>query len=154
MAGRMALAAIALAWSRPSAALSGFRLKVDGDVRRMRVLGFTPGKVILSGVKLSHLPSGYTFSKGEWDSVADDFADCFKVAGQILDFVVHATGKVERPVLMNVLMQALLWFQEACREPIDAMAVVKFTSCLDALAGGRNRVSESFLRQSWPQRRR
>ena len=134
MAGRMALSAISLAWNKPSAVLDGFRLKVDGDVRLMRVLSYAPRKITLAGSTLSHMPSGYTFKPGEWEILAAPLADHFKITGEILAFFTHATGKVKRSELMNTLMQALLWFHEACRETVDAMAVVKFTSTLDALA--------------------
>lgn len=38
---------------------------------------------------------------------------------------------------MNTLLQALLWFHEGCRETVDAMAIVKFTSAMDSLSCGR-----------------
>jgi hypothetical protein len=37
---------------------------------------------------------------------------------------------------MNTLVQALLWFHEGCRETVSLMAIVKFSSSLDALASG------------------
>ncbi|RVL02585.1 hypothetical protein CN151_17115 [Sinorhizobium meliloti] len=135
-ASRMALAVAALAWDKPSSALDGFRLLIDQNLRQLRVLTFEPGKVTLAGSKLSHLPSGYTFKSGEWQVQAGRLAPLFAAAGEVLDFVTHATGRVSRPALNNVLMQAVLWFHEACREAIDAMAVVKFVAVLDGLACG------------------
>ncbi|MDX0482443.1 hypothetical protein GOL95_25955 [Sinorhizobium medicae] len=135
-ASRMALAVVALAWDKPSSALDGFRLLIDQNLRQLRVLTFEPGKVTLAGSKLSHLPSGYTFKSGEWQVQAGRLAPLFAAAGEVLDFVTHATGRVSRPALNNVLMQAVLWFHEACREAIDAMAVVKFVAVLDGLACG------------------
>ena len=137
IAGRMAFAAISLLWQKPSNALDGFRLSVDGDVRVLKVLAFVPGKVTLAGQKLSHLPAGYTFKLGEWNEQATGAAYLFDVAGKILEFFLHPNGQVARPELMNTLMQALLWFHEGCRETIGAMAVVKFASVLDALSCGR-----------------
>lgn len=135
-AARMALAIVALAWDKPSSALDGFRLIVDQNLRQLRVLSFEPGKVTLAGSKLSHLPSGYTFKPGEWQVQATRLAPLFAASGEVLDFVTHATGRVSRPALSNVLMQAVLWFHEGCREAVDAMAVVKFVAVLDGLASG------------------
>ncbi|MBW3097520.1 hypothetical protein [Pseudohoeflea coraliihabitans] len=136
IAGRMALAVISLEWAKPSAALDGFRLQVDQNLRRFKVLTFEPGKVTLAGFKLSHLPMGYRFEPGEWDQGAEKRAPIFDIVGEVLQYVVHETGAVPRPAISNVLMQAILWFHEACREAVDAMAVVKFVSTLDGLAGG------------------
>ncbi|MBT9287819.1 hypothetical protein KL771_00010 [Hyphomicrobiaceae bacterium 22] len=136
IAARMALAVVALAWDKPSSALDGFRLLIDRNLRQLRILTFEPGKITLAGSKLSHLPSGYTFKPGEWQVQAKRLAPLFAAAGEVLDFVTHATGQVSRPALNNVLMQALLWFHEACREAVDAMAVVKFVAVLDGLACG------------------
>lgn len=135
-ASRMALAIVALAWNKPSSVLDGFRLRIDQNLRQLRVLTFEPGKVTLAGSKLSHLPSGYTFESGEWQVEAERLAPLFAAGGEVLDFVMHATGEVSRPVLSNVLMQAILWFHEACREAVDAMAVVKFVAVLDGLSCG------------------
>ncbi len=135
-AARMALAIIALGWEKPSSALDGFRLLIDRNIREIRVLTFEPGKITRAGSKLSHLPSGYTFKSGEWQAQARRLAPLFDAAGEVLDFVTHASGQVSRPALNNVLMQAILWFHEACREAVDAMAVVKFVAVLDGLACG------------------
>jgi hypothetical protein len=135
-ASRMALAVVALAWDKPSSVLDGFRLLIDQNLRQLRVLTFDPNNVTLADARLSHLPSGYAFKSGEWQVEAKRMAPLFAAGGEVLDFVTHATGEVSRPVLSNVLMQAILWFHEACREAIDAMAVVKFVAVLDGLACG------------------
>lgn len=144
MAARMALASVSLVWQRPSAVLDGFRLEIDQNLKQRRILTFEPGKIILAGSKLSHLPHGARLNRGEWEREARRFAQSFAAAGEVLAFVIHPTGNVARPTLCSMLMQALLWFHEACREEIDAMAVVKFTSSLDALAGGKG---EPAIRQ-------
>lgn len=135
-AGRMALAVVALMWTQPSSALDGFRLKVDGDVRHLTVLNFRPDSVNL-GSRLSHLPTGHTFGPGEWNALTPQFAAIFKTSAEIFEFFLHPTGQVTRPALMNTLLQALLWFHEGCRETVDAMAIVKFTSAMDSLSCGR-----------------
>ena len=58
------------------------------------------------------------------------------IVGEILDYLLSATGNVPRPKLMNALGQALLWFHEGCRETVNLMAIVKFSASMDALASG------------------
>jgi len=40
--------------------------------------------------------------------------------------------------MMEALFQSLLWFHEGCRDEVDAMAIVKFCSAMEALACGGN----------------
>lgn len=146
-AARMALATIALAWARPSSSLDGFRLRIDRSLRSISVLSFEPQKKTIPGMRLSHSPVGPSLQTGEWSETARQMAPIFKAAGEVLDFVTHSTGSVARPKLSNVLMQAMLWFHEACREQIDAMAVVKFVAVLDGLAcGNGEQAIRSLLR--------
>ena len=37
---------------------------------------------------------------------------------------------------MNALFLSLWWYHEACREPLDQMATIKFAASMDVLAGG------------------
>ena len=55
---RLALAAIALLWTTPSRALEGMNLLYDRSIHRQMVLTFIPGKTVLAGSSLSHLPHG------------------------------------------------------------------------------------------------
>lgn len=135
-AARMALATIALAWTRPSSSLDVFRLRIDRSLRSISVLSFEPQKKTVPGMRLSHSPVGPSLRPGEWSKMAKEMAPVFDAAGEVLEFVTHPTGSVARPKMSNVLMQAMLWFHEACREEIDAMAVVKFVAVLDGLACG------------------
>lgn len=127
-----------------SAVLDGFRLEIDQNLKQRRILTFEPGKIILAGSKL-HLPHGARLNRGEWEREARRFAQSSAAAGEVLAFVNHPTGNVARPTLCKELpMQALLWFHEACREEIDAMAVVKFT--LRLMRWPAEKASQQFVK--------
>lgn len=136
---RLALAAIALLWATPSRALKGLNLLYDRRIHQKRALTFIPGKVVLTGSTMSHMPHGPWLKDGEWETLFAQNSAFFGVVGEILDYVIDPKGGQSRPDMLNTLVQALLWFHEGCRENVMLMGIVKFTSTLDALAvGGRS----------------
>ena len=138
VAARLALTGVALLWETPSKALDGFNLIYDRNVRRQTVLMFAPGKAILAGRQLSHMPHGPYFKPAEWEKVFNAKRQTFAVIGEVLEYLLSPTGDVRRPEMMKILAQALLWFHEACRESVTLMAIVNFAASMDALArGGR-----------------
>lgn len=135
-AARLAIAAVALLWATPSRALEGMNLLFDRRIHRQKSLSFIPGKIVLAGSRLSHMPHGPWLKNGEWETEFAKHQDHFRVVGEILDYVINATGNVARPKMMSALAQALLWFHEGCRETVTLMAIVKYSAALDALACG------------------
>ena len=75
----------------------------------------------------------------EWDRLRSDFKSVFACAGEAIEHVTTEQGSGKRPKMMDALSQALLWFHEGCRENVDAMAIVKFCSAMDALACGKRK---------------
>lgn len=139
-AARLATAAIALLWKTPAQALEGMNLIFDRRLHSQKALTYIPGKVVLAGARLSHMPHGPWMKDGQWESEFSKYSDHFGVAGKLLEYVVDPTGNVPRPKMMNTLTQALLWFHEGCRETVTLMAIVKYSAALDALArGGKSR---------------
>jgi hypothetical protein len=137
MAARLALAAIALLWKTPSKTLDGFNLSFDRKVHRQKELTFVPGKTVLAGSKLSHLPHGPSLQPGEWEKELLANSTYFAVASEILEYCLSPTGKVRRPNMMSTLAQSLMWFHEGCRESVTLMGIVKFSASMDALALGK-----------------
>ncbi|WP_155739876.1 hypothetical protein A4A59_015505 [Rhizobium leguminosarum] len=135
-ASHLAMAAVALRWATPSGALAGFRLLTDPGIRHQRSLVFVPGVRMLAGAHLVGMPHGPSISPKDWLTELEARKDDFAVIGQAIEYFLSVSGFTARPKVMNVLVQALLWFYEACREEVDLMAVVKFTATLDALANG------------------
>lgn len=150
MAARLAITAIALAWSSPARALNGFCLNYDIALRKQDYVHFTPEQQLLFGSKLSHHPFGEFLSPGSWVKMFSDWADVYGIVGDALDYLLSPTGKVARPKLMSTLVHALIWFHAACREPMAHMAITKFASSLDALArGGKARGICDLLEARW-----
>jgi hypothetical protein len=135
-AARLAIAAIALLWVSPSSALDGMNLLFDRRIHRQKALTFIPGQIVLAGSRISQMPHGPWLETGQWEAVFEQQKDHFRVAAEILNYVVDPTGKAVRPKMMNALAQALLWFHEGCRESVTLMAIVKYSAALDALACG------------------
>lgn len=135
-AARLGIAAIALLWATPSRALEGMNLLFDRRIHRQKALSFIPGKIVLAGSRLSHMPHGPWLKNGEWEAQLEEYKDHFRVVGEILAYVIDPAGNAARPKMMNALAQALLWFHEACREIVTLMAIVKYSAALDALACG------------------
>ncbi|MBF0252052.1 MAG: hypothetical protein HQL35_15645 [Alphaproteobacteria bacterium] len=135
-AARLAIAAIALLWATPSRALEGMNLLFDRRIHHQKTLTFVPGKIVLAGSRLSHMPHGPWLKEGQWETEFAKYTDHFLVVGQILNYVIDATGNAARPKMMNALAQALLWFHEGSREIVALMAIVKYSAALDALACG------------------
>lgn len=143
-AARLATAVIALLWQTSSKALEGFNLLYDRTMHNRTALSFIPGKIVLAGMKWSHPPHGPWMPDGAWEQKLLDYPEHFTAATEVLNYVVHPTGAVARPKLMNALAQSLLWFHEGCRDDTTLMAIVKFSAALDALACG---TQENGIRQ-------
>ena len=134
---RIALAAIALSWIRPSFALNRFVLLFDEAPHLQRcVLSFPGGGRGWYGHWLA-LPHGVPLTKEQWASTKSEYGGVFAVVGEAVDFVTEGRRKTRRPRTMDRISQSLLWFYEACSEREDAMAIVKFCSSMEALAGGK-----------------
>lgn len=134
---RLAMTSVALLWEIPSKVLAGLNLTFDRRMHRQTAMSFTPGKITLSGSKLSHLPHGPWLGTGELEKELENHADFFEVVGEVLSFSIDTTLASSRPRIMSTLEQALLWFHEGCRENNKLMGIVKFSAVLDALACGR-----------------
>lgn len=137
MAARSAITAIALTWQIPSKVLSGINLAFDRQPHRRKTLAFIDGKGIRAGSSWSHLPIGPHITPDEWENVIKERSDIFAVVGEMLNYIVSASGKSARPNMMSTLFHSFLWFHEGCREPWSHIAVVKLAASLDALACGK-----------------
>ncbi|MCL4711868.1 MAG: hypothetical protein KJZ73_11535 [Pseudorhodoplanes sp.] len=135
-AARLALACAALAFETPSVTLQGFNLHYDGPIHRQSALTFIPGKIILSGSRLSRRPTGPFIQAKAWQAELTRFADMFAACGEVLNNLVDPARNTSRPELLEALLQALIWFEKGCREVGDLMAMIGFAASLDALGKG------------------
>lgn len=137
LAARLALAAVALMWEKPSRALEGFNLLFDREARRRSVLSITSDGLVLADRNLSGLPHGPWIERRQLETSLQDHSPVFAVAGEAIGCFLRSQEDITSPKLMKTLAQSLMWFHEGCREASDIVAVVKFAASLDALAGGK-----------------
>jgi hypothetical protein len=135
-AARLALACAALAFEAPSETLRGFNLHYDGPIHTQSALVFVPGKITLSGSRLSRRPTGPFIRAKDWQAELTRLADTFAACGEVLNNLVDPARSTSRPELLEALLQALIWFEKGCREVGDLIATVGFAASLDALGKG------------------
>ncbi|MGB4950812.1 MAG: hypothetical protein WBO55_09285 [Rhizobiaceae bacterium] len=111
-------------------------LLYDRRIHRQRALTIFPGKTVLAGSSMSHMPHGPWLEDGKWETLLTQNASFFGGVAEVLDYVIDPARGQSRPDMLNTLAQALLWFHEGCRESVTLMGIVKFTATLDALACG------------------
>ena len=139
MAARLATAAVALAWLEPRWALSYMTLTYDRQPRHREYLVTLSGMTVRLSSSLSFIPGGITsLDLAQWQTLRSDFAEAHASAGEAIRCLTHGKEAVARPKVMEALFQSLLWFHEGCRDEVDAMAIVKFCSAMEALACGGN----------------
>ncbi len=136
MAARLALLAIALAYSFPARALAGLNLGYDGAAYHRQTLVIA-GSHIFGGTSLSKHPHGPWADAEEWASRLSELAPIYQSVGEVLAYSLSATEEIPRAALMRMLLHAMLFYHEGCREELDLLAVVKFGAALDALAQGK-----------------
>lgn len=139
-AARLALVTVSLAWARSADAMRGFRLNFDGPIYHREALTFVPGRTVLSGSSLQGHPSGPRIDPRDWAKTRSGFATIFDTAGAAIAHRISVDDASPRAGVLDALAQALFWFHAGCVQPADALAVVDFSACLDALSkGGKSR---------------
>lgn len=136
-AAHLAFASISLMWDRPSRSLSGMHLSVDAGSRHEIAFVERATGMGFASRTLTGLPHGPRISQEEWNTQSEIYRRPLDLAGSAIGTLVSPGVPTPRPKVMAAVFQALLWFYEGCKESIDAMAVVKFVSVLDALTGGQ-----------------
>lgn len=140
MAARFALLGVALMWESPIKAMAELNLVFDGRPYRQTYAFFQDRPEILNGSKWLHSLHGLSLFGDLWPPMIQQRADWWKTISEAIACWLSPDGKVQRPKLMNQFVQALIWFHEACREPMPMIATTKFMAALDALAcGGKGR---------------
>jgi len=136
LALRLALATISLFWARPSNALDGLNLYFDREMRNRYLLSFTRDGLISSGGMISNMPHAPWIDRKVLEANFKEYAPIFAIAGEAINWLLNPTVNHTRSELQNILVQAMLWFHDGCRETVDLKAIVCFASCMDILASG------------------
>ena len=132
---RLAVAAIALAWKRPSSVVEEVLIAFDRNPHLQQHFVLYPDGGFRSRSTRAGTRRGLSWVEPEhWQSLLAEWRNVFDSAGEVISRVTGVGGQAKRPKMMSTLFQALHWLHEACREDNDAMAIVKFCSSMDALA--------------------
>lgn len=137
MAARLTLVGVALIWASPTKAMANLNLMIDGPPYIQTHAFFQDRPDILGGRKWVRSLHGLSLFGDLWEPIIQQRADWWVSLAEVVSFWLSPDGKVLRPRLMPHLVQALIWFHEACREPLDTIATTKFMAALDALACGK-----------------
>jgi Apea-like HEPN len=139
LAARIALSAISLAWQTPSqqAARNGTGLVYElGPAHSRDTVTFQNGSLALASHQ-SVLRLGRFLTMGDSAAFAASTGRRLETVGVALDTFLSTNPSGPKVLLEEALCRSLIWFGEACNEPLDFMAIVKFGAALDALANGK-----------------
>ena len=137
-AARLAITGISLLFPQfPSKTLKGVYLPYDRQPQKQVALSFSSNVPPSTQQRWSLLPCGPKIQPNQWSQALTEYKDIIEVIGELLAYVLDSKGSFARPQLMSTFLHSLLWFHEGCYENINTIAVVKFSSALDALSGGK-----------------
>jgi hypothetical protein len=139
LAARIALAAISLAWVKPSqqGKRNGTGLFYDmGPAHSRHTIMFRDGSYAGASHE-SVLRLGRFLTMGDAPAFVARSERNLETVGVALETFLATNPSGRRPLLEEALCRSLIWFGEACNEPLDFMAIVKFGAALDTLAKGK-----------------
>lgn len=136
MSARFTLLGVALMWASPTEAMAKLNLVFDGLPYRQTYAFVQDRPKFLGGSRWVNSQHGLLLFGDLWDPLVQQRADWWKTLGEAIAFWLSPDGNVPRAKLMKQFVQALIWFHEACREPMPMIATTKFMAALDALTCG------------------
>ena len=136
-AARFTLLGVALMWVSPRKALQDINLVYDGPPYRQTYAFFQERPELLGGSRWVNSLDGLSLFGDSWTPLITKRQDWWLILEEAIRFILGDPSQAKRPKLMNCFSHALIWFHEACREPVPVIAIAKFISCLDSLACGR-----------------
>ena len=137
LAARLTLLGVALMWASPRKALQEINLAYDGPPYRQAYAFYQVRPELLSGSRWTKSLHGLSLFGDEWEPIIAQRNDWWTTLAEAIKFLLGNPDHAQRPKLMTSFAHALIWFHEACREPMPMIALTKYISCLDALACGR-----------------
>lgn len=136
IAARIALAAISLAWRSPPRLVTTGLIYESGPTRGRSSIAFGPtGPRALAHETL--LREGRYVGRAGIADFEQFLAEYVPTVGRCIASFIAAMPLSEHPRMESAICRALIWFGEACNEPLDSVAIVKFGIALDSLANGR-----------------
>jgi hypothetical protein len=139
LAARIALAAISLAWETPSqqAEHNGTGLIYElGPAYSRNTVTFSNGSLAATSHQ-SVLRLGRFLTMGDAAAFLAATGRRLETVGVALATFLSTKPSGPKVLLEEAICRSLIWFGEACNEPLDFMAIVKFGAALDTLANGK-----------------
>ena len=138
LAAKLGMTAVSLLWERPSRALEGFGLLIDGSSLLQHYVVFGETGAMTYAQNRGH-PVGSTWIiPEEWPDIWNDNAWLIAPVTEFLTSLLDPCSPASRPKVARTLLFAMWWLYEACRAEAPLMAAAKFGACLDTLAGGQS----------------
>lgn len=137
LATRLTLLGVALMWENPRKALQEINLIYDGPPYMQTCNYYQVRPEMFSGSRWIKCLHGLPLLGELWEPLVSARSDWWAILAEAIQFLLCDPKLTLRPKLMNTFAHALIWFHEACREPMPLIAITKFMSCLDSLACGR-----------------
>lgn len=137
IAARIAIAAISLAWHAPSQQAEQTGLLYDLGPNRMRHTVSLDRQRRFSAQHENVLRIGRFLNADDAAKFEMQSRDFLRVVGAVLDGFLSVDPHRPKRLMEDTISHSLIWFGEACNEPLKFMAVVKFAAALDTLAGGK-----------------
>jgi hypothetical protein len=136
LAARITLAAISLAWDDPSHQAKETGLIYDIGPHRIRHTVML-GNHFVGADHESLRRLGRFLTIGDATAFKANTSLRLETVGAALDTFLSTNPIGPKRLLEEALCHALIWFGEACNEPLEFMSIVKFVAALDTLAKGR-----------------
>jgi Apea-like HEPN len=136
IAARIALAAISLSWDRQTSTSRETGLLFDLGPYRTRTIVAYAGDQIVKSLRQSVLRLGWFLHATDGPAFTASSGKRLETVGRALNTFIAVEPHGKNQKLEAILCRALMWFGEACREPLDFLSIVKFAATLDTLAKG------------------
>lgn len=136
LAAHIALAAISLGWETPSQQAKETGLIYEIGPGRSRYTVTFSNDCIVEAGSYSVLRLGRFLTMGDATAFFSKTGRRLDTVGSALNTFLSTSPTGPKRLLEEALCQSLIWFGEACNEPLEFMAIVKFTAALDTLAKG------------------
>jgi len=153
LAARIALTAISLAWDNPSQQAKNTGLLYDIGPERIRHTVMFSNESFFGASHESVLRLGRCLTMGDATAFAARTDRQLQTVGAALDTFLSINPTSPKRLLEEALCHSLIWFGEACNEPLEFMSIVKFVASLDTLAkGGKTRGICRLIQRRYPVR--
>jgi hypothetical protein len=136
LAARVGIATIALGWNQPSLQAAQTGLLYDTGLTRNRTTVMFNGSIFVGTNHEKLVRTGRFLLHADADAFLRNVDTPSRVIGAALNSYLAVTSESPKRKMEELLCNAMIWFDEACNEPLAFLGIVKFAAVLDTLAKG------------------